>query len=112
MNAFGLKNLALGAACAGLLFAGPHAAMAQSVAPSAKAPAVNCDAKGQRGKLACATAARSTAPLGSDVSYQSANARPVGSIVIPLVAAAAAIGLAVALASSGGGRGPVVVVSP
>lgn len=112
MTTFGLKNIALGAACAGMLMAGSGGALAQSVAAS-KAAAVNCDAKAQRGKSVCAKVVRSTEPLGSEASYQSSNARPVGSIVLPAVAAAAALGLAVALVSSGNGRGPVpVVVSP
>lgn len=112
MNAFGLKNFVLGAACASMLIAGSGGAMAQSVAKPAKAAALNCDAKAQRGKAACSRVARATAPVGAEASYQSSNARPVGSIVIPAVAAAAALGLAIALVASGNGRGPVVVISP
>lgn len=112
MNAFGLKKIVLGAACASMVMAGSGGAMAQSVAKPAKVAAVNCDTKAQRGKAVCSRVARATAPVGDGASYQSSNARPVGSIVLPAVAAAAAVGLAIALVASGNGRGPVVVVSP
>ena len=108
-----LKNIALGAAFVGMVVSGSGPAFAQSVAAPAKASSIRCDVTLKTGKNSCAKVARASAPLGDGVSYQSSNARPVGSIVIPAVAAAAAIGLAIALVSSGNGRGPVpVVVSP
>ena len=112
MNAFGLKKIVLGAACASMLMAGSGGAMAQSVAKPGKVAAVNCDTKPQRSKVACNKVTRATAPVGDGASYQSSNARPVGSILLPAAAAAAAVGLAIALVASGNGRGPVVVVSP
>ena len=66
MNAFGLKNFVLGAACASMLIAGSGGAMAQSVAKPAKAAALNCDAKAQRGKAACSRVARATAPVSAE----------------------------------------------
>lgn len=112
MNAMGLKNILLGAACASMIVAGSSATAAQPVGKSGKVAAASCEAKQNRNSSACRNATRASAPVAADASYQSSRARPVGSIVIPAVAAAAAVGLAVALASSGSGRGPIPVISP
>lgn len=112
MNAIGLKSMVVGAACASMMIAGSSAAAAQTVGKSAKVAAAGCDTKQIRNSAGCRNATRASAPVAADASYQSSRARPVGSIIIPIVGAAAAVGLAIALASSGNGRGPIPVVSP